>query len=248
MTDSLKQKAPPRKPLQRIALIHATALAIEPIAAAFKRHWSHVQCMNLLDDSLSQDHAHNAGVLTEAITQRFVTLANYAEGTGCDAILFTCSAFGPAIEAARAVCGLPTLKPNEAMFEEALALTAEISNHNSKNNNSKTAKLGLIATFEASLPPMTAELQAMAQARGRSIEVQTVFVPEAMQDLAGGRFDMHHAKIAATAIALKDCNVVMLAQFSMAAALPSVQAKLPCPVLSSPDCAVLTLKKALFIP
>ena len=237
LTDTPQQKKPP--PIKRIGLVHATALAVAPIADAFKRHWPQAQCMNLLDDSLSQDHAQNSGVLTEAMTQRFVTLANYAKGTGCDAILFTCSAFGSAIEAARADCGLPTLKPNEAMFEDALALTA---------NSTGTAKLGLVATFEASLLPMRAELQALADASSRSINVHTVFVQEAMQDLAEGRADMHHAKIAAAAIALRDCDVVMLAQFSMAAALPSVQAKLSCRVLSSPDCAVLSLKKTIFVP
>lgn len=235
MTRSPKQKAPLQKQ-QRIALIHATALAIDPIAAAMKRHWPQAQCMHLLDDSLSYDHAQNAGVLTERMTQRFVTLANYARDTGSQAILFTCSAFGPAIEAARTVCGLPTLKPNEAMFEEALALTA---------HQIGTVNLGLIASFQASLPPMTAELQAMAQASGRKINIKTLFVPDAMQDLAEGRGEMHHAKIAAAAAALKDCDAVMLAQFSMAAASPFVQAKLACPVLSSPDCAVLALKKAI---
>jgi hypothetical protein len=239
VNDSAQQKTPAL--IRRIGLIHATALAMAPIADAFKRHWPQAQCMNLLDDSLSQDHARNSGVLTPAMTQRFVSLANYAKGTGCHAILFTCSAFGPAIEAAGAACGLPTLKPNEAMFEDALALAA-------KTSHIKGAKLGLIATFEASLQPMTAELQAMAQASGRSIQVQTVFVPEAMQDLSEGRADMHHDKVAKAAQALKDCDVVMLAQFSMAAALLSVQAKLPCPVLSSPDCAVLALKKAIFMP
>jgi hypothetical protein len=39
--------------------------------------------------------------------------------------------------------------------------------------------------------------------------------------------------------------VVMLAQFSMAAAQPLVQAGLACPVLSSPDCAVLALQKIM---
>jgi len=38
---------------------------------------------------------------------------------------------------------------------------------------------------------------------------------------------------------------VMLAQFSMAAALPIVQAELPCPVLSSPDCAVQALMERM---
>jgi hypothetical protein len=37
----------------------------------------------------------------------------------------------------------------------------------------------------------------------------------------------------------------MLAQFSMAAAQPAAQADLPCPVLSSPDCAVLALRNEM---
>lgn len=218
-------------PAPRIALIHATALAVGPIAAAFQRHWPQARRMNLLDDSLSVDRAE-AGALTPAMVQRFKDLASYAKGTGCDAILFTCSAFGPAIEAAGKAVGLPTLKPNEAMFEQALDRCATVG-----------GKLGLIATFEASLASMAAELQQMAQQRGQAIELRTEYVPFAMQDLAEGRADQHHQKVADAARKLAGCDVVMLAQFSMADALPQVQQGLACPVLSSPDCAVLALKK-----
>jgi Asp/Glu/hydantoin racemase len=217
----------------RIALIHATALAVAPINAAFERHWPQATRMNLLDDSLSVDLAKE-GRLTPSMVQRFVDLASYAKRTGCGGILFTCSAFGPAIEAAGAAVALPTLKPNEAMFEDALA-----------RNPAGGARLGLIATFEASIPSMSDELLAMARARGRQIELQTRFVPEAMQDLARGDAALHHAKIAKAALELRDCDVIMLAQFSMAAAQPSVQAGLSSPVLSSPDCAVLSLRKRM---
>ena len=54
--------------------------------------------MNLLDDSLAPDLARD-GRLTPAMTERFLGLARYARSTGADAILFTCSAFGPCIEA-----------------------------------------------------------------------------------------------------------------------------------------------------
>ena len=189
--------------------------------------------MNLLDDSLSVDRAE-AGQLTPPMTQRFITLAGYAKTTGCDAILFTCSAFGPAIEAAGFAVGLPTLKPNEAMFEQALEQSAKAG-----------GKLGLIATFEASIPSMSAELQQMAQQRGQRIDLRTVFVSEAMQDLAEGRATQHHQKVADAARTLAGCDVVMLAQFSMADALPPVQQALSCPVLSSPDCAVLALKRRI---
>ena len=220
-------------PAPRIALIHATALAVDPIAAAFNRHGSEARRMNLLDDSLSVDLAQ-AGSLTPAMVQRFIALAGYAKGTGCNAILFTCSAFGPAIEAAGQAVGLPTLKPNQAMFEQALAQCA-----------ASGARLGLIATFQASIPSMSMDLLQMAQQRGQQVDLRTQFVPEAMQDLAEGRAAQHHEKIALAARQLAGCDVVMLAQFSMADAQPLVQAQLECPVLSSPDCAVLALKKEL---
>jgi len=84
-----------------------------------------------------------------------------------------------------------------------------------------------------------------ARQRGAHVELRTAFAPEAMQDLAQGRAAQHHQKIAAAARDLRDCDVVMLAQFSMAAAAPEVQAALACPVLSSPDCAVLALRKRI---
>ena len=189
--------------------------------------------MNLLDDSLSLDLA-DAGSLRPDMVQRFVDLAQYSKRAGCDGILFTCSAFGPAIEVAGQAAGLPTLKPNEAMFGEALA-RSPVSG----------AKLGLIATFAASIPSMSAELLAMAQALGRPVDLLAEFVPEAMQDLAAGRADIHHQKIAAAARKLKACDVVMLAQFSMAAAQTAVHSELDCPVLSSPDCAVLAIRKRI---
>ena len=187
--------------------------------------------MNLLDDSLSVDRAA-AGRLTPQMEQRFVDLALYAKGTGCEGILFTCSAFGPAIEAAGRASGLPTLKPNEAMFEQALAAAPG-------------GRLGLVATFEASIDSMSQELLALAARQGRLIDLQAVFVPEAMQDLAGGRGALHDERIAAGARTLQDCEVIMLAQFSMAQALNAVQRAVACPVLGSPDCAVIALKERM---
>lgn len=220
--------------MSRIALVHATPLSIEPIRQAFERHWPQAQCMNLLDDSLSVDRARD-GKLTEEMMRRFVTLATYARGTGCRAILFTCSAFGPAIEAAGLATGIPTLKPNEAMFEQALAPGA----------GGKSLRLGLVATFEPSIASMGDELLALATQRGVFVDLQCVFVPEAMDDLGQGHVEDHHRKIAVAARSLSNCDAVMLAQFSMAAAQPLVQEGLKCPVLSSPDCAVVALRRVM---
>lgn len=221
-------------PAPRIALIHATPLAIGPIQSAFQRLWPQARRMNLLDDSLSADLAET-GRLTDGMTRRFEDLARYAQGTGCNGILFTCSAFGPAIEAAGRATGLPTLKPNEAMFEQALEL----------HQPGRVLRLGLLATFPASLPSMSAELEQLAGQRGVQLAIETAFVPEAMDDLARGDAADHHRKIANAAHALRDCDAVMLAQFSMAAARTETQAHLSCPVLSSPDCAVQALMQRM---
>jgi Asp/Glu/hydantoin racemase len=218
----------------RIALIHATPLSVAPIAAAFERLWPQPQRMNLLDDSLSVDR-NAAGRLTPQMVSRFETLARYAQSSGCNAILFTCSAFGPAIEAAGRATGLPTLKPNEAMFEQALALAVA----------GRPLRLGLVATFQPSIASLAEELEAMARERAIPIDLRSVFVPQAMDDLAQGRAAEHHRRIAAGARALADRDAVLLAQFSMAAAAPEVQAQLPCPVLTSPDCAVRALMQTI---
>ena len=218
----------------RIALIHATPLAIDPIKEAIARHWPDVQCQHLLDDSLSQDRVRE-GQLTPAMVQRFVTLARYCQGAGANGILFTCSAFGPAIDTAGQATGLPTLKPNEAMFEQALALPAPTG----------VLRLGLVATFEASIPSMSEEFEALAAQRGVKVVLHSVFVPQAMADLAAGQAESHHQRIAHSLSQLPACDGIMLAQFSMAAAQPLCQQHASVPVLSSPDCAVTALQQAM---
>ena len=125
----------------RIALIHALKHSVPAIENAFARLWPEARLANLLDDSLSTDLARE-GSLTPAMHQRFLTLARYAASCGADGILFTCSAFGPCIEAcARDLAPLPVLKPNEAMIEEAVALAGP------------EGKVALLATFAPTLLP-----------------------------------------------------------------------------------------------
>src|SRR5436190_22861833 len=103
----------------RVALIHAVKVAIAPVEEAFKHLWPEAKLVNLLDDSLSVDRARSVE-LTPEMNKRIAGLATYAVECGADAILYTCSAFGEAIEAVQRAQKVPVLKPNEAMFQEAL--------------------------------------------------------------------------------------------------------------------------------
>lgn len=220
----------------RIALIHATPLAIQPVNRSFQKLWPEAKLQNILDDSLSQDLAR-VGHLTADMVERFIDLAQYAKRVGCQGILFTCSAFGEAIEAAAAATGIPTLKPNEAMFEEALQVAIKAKPH-----STETLNIGLVATFAASLDSMRDEFLAMSAHMKRVVNLHGMHVPLAMDALAKGQSLEHDQRIAAGIENMPACDVIMLAQFSMAAAQTLAQTKTISPVLTSPDCAVIALQ------
>ena len=210
----------------RIALIHAVTVAVEPVQDAFRQLWPEAECANILDDSLSLDRERE-GVLTEAMKRRVRSLAEYAAATGAAGVLFTCSAFGQAIEAAAAALPIPVLKPNEAMFEAALAVGRRI---------------GMLATFAPSVGSMEDEFREIAETSGRRAVIETYCVPGAMAALKAGDGAEHNRLLAEAAPRFADCDAVLLAHFSTARAAPAVTAMIERPVLTSPGSAVAKLK------
>jgi hypothetical protein len=206
----------------RIALIHALKHSPPPIEAAFAAAWPEARLMNLLDDSLSADLARD-GALTAAMTDRFMKLGRYAAGTGADAILFTCSAFGSCIEAVARDLKIPVLKPNEAMIEEAVASGGTI---------------GLMATFAPTLASMPAEFPPDAR-------VHTFLVEGALAALDRGDTETHDRLVSQAAGDVKDSDVVALAQFSLARCAARVAKVTGKPVLTTPDSAVRKLRQLL---
>jgi Asp/Glu/hydantoin racemase len=209
----------------RIALIHALSHSVPAIVAAFQREWPQATLANLLDDSLSADLARD-GALTPAMSERFRMLSRYAKNCGADGILFTCSAFGPCIEACvRDLAPLPVLKPNEAMIEEAVALAGP------------RGRIGLLATFAPTLQSMPAEFTAVAP----GVTVAAAALPALDRGDAAG----HDRAAAQAATALRDCDVVVLGQFSLARAAPLVAEATGKTVLTTPASAVRKLKRLL---
>jgi hypothetical protein len=207
----------------RIALIHALRHSPPPVEAAFARLWPEAVLMNLLDTSLSADLARD-GALTPRMFERFMTLARYAAGTGAAGILFTCSAFGPCIEAvARELASMPVLKPNEAMIEEAAAIGGTI---------------GLLATFAQTLDTMPPEFPP-------SVRLVPKLAEGALSALDRGDPAEHDRLAAEAARDLAGCDAIALAQFSLSSAAPAVAAATDRLVLTTPDSAVRKLRRAL---
>lgn len=215
----------------RIALIHALEESVLPARAAFAAHWPEAKAFDLLDTSLATDLAAR-GRLDAAMTERFLTLGRYAAATEATngparAILFTCSAFGPAIDAVKRALPIPVLRPNESAFAEALALGGRI---------------GLMVTFAPSLPSLTQEIREMA---GAPVEVTGVMVEGALAALKAGDGATHDRLAAEAAVKLTGIDTLILGQFSLARARPAIEAATGLRVVTTPEAAIRGLKRAI---
>jgi Asp/Glu/hydantoin racemase len=216
----------------RIALIDALEESVRPAREAFAHYWPEAFAFDLLDTSLAVDRAET-GRLDENMMARFRTLADYAatnagKGGRAAGILFTCSAFGPAIDAVKARVAIPVLRPNEAAFEAALNMGD---------------KLGLVVSFEPSRASLEEELRAMAKERRRDVTIRTEVAAGALEALKAGHGGRHDLLVADAAVRLVgDVGAIVLGQFLLARAHDRAKAAAGIPVITTPRSAVEGLR------
>ncbi len=214
---------------QKIYLIHAGDVSMNPSRDSFERLWPDAQVMNILEGSLASD-VRAAGGVTETMMRRFEMIGDYCALAGASAILFSCSAFGAAIEPVKRQQSIPVLTPNEALFEEVLE---------------RGGKVALVVTFKPSVDALLTELAAMAAADGKTVDVQAILIDDAFDALLAGNQAEHDRLIVQAASKIRGYDVIVFGQFSMSSAAAAVQALQNVPVLTTPDCAVRKLKRLL---
>lgn len=223
----------------RIMLISALAQSPGPAMAAMREEWPQAVSHNLIDDSLAGDYAA-LGEITPAIYERFLTLGRYAAAssdgaTSTQGILFTCSAFRPAIERVKADLAIPVITPNEGAFDEALALC---------RGKDAGGRIGLLLTFQGSVAPLEGEIHAMADAIGQERPtILPAVASGALEALQAGNGDLHDALSAAAAETLPAVDVIIIGQFSMARSAPMVRARRKEPILTTPQMAARKMRR-----
>ncbi|WP_420381779.1 aspartate/glutamate racemase family protein [Novosphingobium sp.] len=222
----------------RIHLISALAQSPGPAAAAMREAWPQARFHNLLDDSLAGDLA-TLGAITPGIVERFLALGRYAAAAGAETaptagVMFTCSAFRPAIDRVRAALAIPVVSPNEGAFEEALAYCA---------GRPAGGTIALMLTFAGSLAPLIDEVHAIAALRGQDLpRVDGIVADGALAALQSGDGATHDRIVAAAASRIASADVVVIGQFSMARAAAAVAATVHAPLLTTPHAAVRKLR------
>ncbi|MEI9970104.1 MAG: aspartate/glutamate racemase family protein [Terracidiphilus sp.] len=192
------------------------------------RLWPQAEPVNLLDDGLTIDRAKEGEEISEKLIARFVALGRYAhESVGAQGILVTCSAFGPAIDRMANALPIPVVKPNEAMFRQAIAAGGRI---------------GMLATFQPAVSTMTREFEDFVAHDGAAASLRTIVVEGAIEAIRKGDVQTHNRLVAERSVELANCDAVMLAHFSTSRAREAVQGKLQIPILSAPDAAVTRMR------
>jgi Asp/Glu/hydantoin racemase len=209
---------------KRLGLVHTSATLVPIFAQLCKDKLPGVEVFNIADDSLVKG-IREAGSLTAQISRRVAGYLESAELAGADYIMVTCSSIGPAVEAGAKLIGVPVLRVDQPMADQAVA-TAK--------------KIGVIATLATTLEPTADLIRRRAEKAGKNIEITSRLCEGAFEALMSGDAATHDAKVAAALKELsKQVEVIVLAQASMARVVDTLAAEdKRVPILASPGIAV----------
>jgi len=215
--------------IKRIGLVHSVIPAIRAVEDAFYKIWPAARTTSIYDQSTYQDLGPDRS-LTPEIYRRIAALLRYSADCGTDAVLVTGSLFGPAAVKGRKALDIPVLTSFDGLIDEALA---------------QGTRFNMIATDPGTNRMLEAELRERAEAAGKDVELNAVYVPEAMGLLQGGDREGHDKLVVEAAADAGACDAILLGQFSMGPTKPLVEKRTGRPVLDAPEAAVRKLQ-ALF--
>ncbi len=214
----------------KLAIIHTTAATVEPLRALAAELVPGCGVVNFVDDSILQQLLENGGQVS-AVAGRLQAYARFAEQVGADAVLEACSSVGEAVEDMRRVVSVPVLRIDEAMAEQAV---------------NRAGCIGVAATMSTTLEPTKRLLEQKARRAGKRIEMRSKLVSEAFARLQAGDMAGHDALLTDALSALvREVEVVVLAQASMARVLGKIPARQRERFLTSPRSAMERARLAL---
>ena len=212
----------------RIALLHTGAVVIATFAELTKEHWGSTEVLNLLDDKIVADLRRPD--LAPSVPRRLVSLAGAAAAAGADAVVLTCSSISGFAAETAAAAGLPVLRIDEAMADEAARISRDTG-----------GAIAVVATLSTTLTPTVALLRerlALSDPEaGPRTRIDELLADGAFEAIVAGDRATHDALVGdAVRGAARTAQVVVLAQASMVSAVDGVEVDVP--VLSSPGLGV----------
>ena len=211
-----------------IAAVHTAMAMVEPTKELFSKYLPNIRLINIVDESLIQD-VISAGKVPDAVKKRLINYYYSAVDAKSDIIFNTCSSVREVAAIARNFIPVPIIRIDEAMAEEAIV---------------KSGRIGVLATLPTTLGPTCRLLELKAAEIGKSITVIEGLAGGAYQAVIEGNKEKHDELILNKALEIADkCDVIVLAQGSMARMEEQLALKTGKIVLSSPLRGILQIKE-----
>ncbi len=210
---------------RRLALLSTGVGVVETVVSLVRESNPQIEIFNIVDDSIVRTISRNGSRVPPHIARRIADYCRFAEESGADAVLVTCSSISETVDTARPLVTIPILKIDEPMAEHAVAMAR--------------AAIGVVATLETTLQPTTRLIKSKIEASGKRLGIEPVLASGAFEALQDGKPELHDEIVLAgirQVLAISD--VVVLAQASMARAAAALPATDAARVLTSPRLGV----------
>lgn len=208
----------------KLALVSTGIGVVDSIVSLVRFHAPHVDCFNIVDDGIIKAIAANDNSVPPSVYDRITSYCRLAERSGADAVLVTCSSISEVVDVAASFVDIPVYKIDEPMSESAVERA--------------TTSIGVAATLATTLGPTIRQVQSKIDVSGKALKIVEGLCRGAFEALLDGDSAGHDTIVLKRVRELLDeCDIVVLAQASMARAVTALDDGKD-RVLTSPDTGV----------
>ena len=216
--------------MKRIFLLHTVQVMYltfeKKLRAALD---SEVKIDNLLDTFFASN-TNEIGYFSQANLDRLYLTLKSAELTGADVIAVICSTLSPQVEKMIPLFTTPIVTIDERLGRAAVAMGERIQ---------------VLASAQSALEPTMQLIRRAADEAGRAVSIDGRHNPRAFASMMSGDLTIHDEEVAAMASEVRDKDVIVFAQGSMAHMAPKAQAIAGIPVVTAPDLCVAQIKELI---
>lgn len=214
---------------RKAGMVHAIATHVRLFNGLVSEFLPGVEIVHFVDEGLpflaGREHR-------ERVVRRLGTLASFAEESGAEAVLLTCTAFGRLVKEVEAAVNIPVLSVLEIVIEEAME---------------RGDCIGILGTHPGTVESASRILQEEAAARRKTAEIKPMLCEGAFDALRREDWTTHDGIVRECLKKLMaEVQVVVIPQPSIERVLGQVpESGRTAPVLSSTRLAVERLKAKL---
>jgi aspartate/glutamate racemase len=203
-----------------IGLVHTTRLVVEPVHEVITSALPAAEVSHVLDEGILKRLAQLQKITPE-IVDWLTSMVRSTEAVGADCAIVSCSSLSPCVNEVRTRITMPVLKVDEPMVEYAVT---------------HADRVGVLMTNPTTEKPSKLLFEEVSDRLGRTPVLVSRLCADAFEKLSKGDVDGHDtAVIAAVEQLLKEVDLVMLAQISIARIKDKLDRNVAGRVLSSLD-------------